>query len=441
MGDVYSQALFTIIVAAGESANDEIPHLRGVSQRIEVRLKERIAFRVFTHAACAINKSKWASRAWTFQEGYLSPRRLIFTDEEVFFLCNHSFVAESSKVSIQHDTLRQAQQSDLWKLFPVIPKKSVYHDRVEMTRVIEKHISEYSKRNLSYESDSLNALIGVLSNATKEDHSFPIRHLWGVPYHGFNTSLAFSLHWKHDTVARRRRAFPSWSWCGWSGAVSFERRGARLTYNSSMCLFSVRLATGERVPLYELGCRPNLALNEMPRDLLITTRIVPCHFVPGVQQTATSSQPYTEFLVDENSFARVPVSMDEPSLASGTRYVGILLERELSDVNSLAMVMLLAKAVDDDDDDDDDNNKNNNHYERVGHVELESEKQYLTRDYVSNGQRLFHDRYNCEPWFCVQFCNVQYVDREGTPYGHFKPDKLHLQPWYRDAEIREICLR
>lgn len=432
MGDVYSQAFFTIIVAAGENANDKIPHLRGVNPRVEVRLKEHIAFRVFTHAACALGKSKWASRAWTFQEGYLSPRRLIFTDEDVFFLCNRCLAAESSKVNIQNETLKQAKQSDIWKFIPAIPQKSNWKDKAERMAALERHISEFSKRHLSFESDSLNALLGVLSDATKERHSFPIRHHWGVPYRGPSTSMQFDIHWKHHAVAKRRPAFPSWSWCGWSGGVSFEQRGTPISYDGSLCLFSVRLPMGERIALGETVRSPIPASKGMPKDLFIKTRIVLFHFAPEAPQTTETFQPHAGFLVDENSFAQVPVAMDEWPLASDTQCIGILLEHELSKLTSSAMVMLVAKAVGD-------------HYERVGIVELHSERETLVRSYVSNGQRPLHDGYSCEPWFCVQFCDVHYVDgegkQEGLPFSPFKPDKLSLQPWYRDAEIKEICLR
>ena len=304
------------------------------------------------------------------------------------------------------------------------------------------NISEFSNREMSVDSDSLNALLGVLSDATKERHYSSIQHLWGIPYHGHGTTLLISIHWKHHAVAQRRPAFPSWSWCGWSGGVSFEHRGTPISYDSSVCLFSVRLLTGggvetdKRVALCEALRTPTPRLKEMPRGLLIKTRIVPFHFAPEAQQTApdaqqttTPSQPYAVFRVDENSSAWVPAAMDESPCTSGTRYVGILLEHELSNLKSTAMIMLLAKAVYD-------------HFERVGIVELHSEKESLNRWYVSNGQRPRHDGFNRPKWLCVEFCDVQpYVDGEGKPYAHFKPDTLPLQPWYRDAEIKEICLR
>lgn len=43
----------------------------------------------------SIKQSKWATRGWTYQEGCLSRRRLIFTEKEVLFLCNKLLVKET----------------------------------------------------------------------------------------------------------------------------------------------------------------------------------------------------------------------------------------------------------------------------------------------------------------------------------------------------------
>jgi len=42
-----------------------------------------------------IEKSVWASRGWTDQEGYLANRRLVFTDQEVYFECRGMAVQDS----------------------------------------------------------------------------------------------------------------------------------------------------------------------------------------------------------------------------------------------------------------------------------------------------------------------------------------------------------
>ena len=113
---------------------------------------------------------------------------------------------------------------------------------------IGNRIAEYSKRDLTYTSDALNAMLGILR--AMEDRSPPLRHFWGVPVssepglwflgdtgtwktadrESAGVALMTGLCWTLIRPAERRLGFPSWSWTGWEGAVdpkcsdSFEWR-------------------------------------------------------------------------------------------------------------------------------------------------------------------------------------------------------------------------
>ncbi|KAF2111887.1 hypothetical protein BDV96DRAFT_690233 [Lophiotrema nucula] len=109
---------------------------------------------------------------------------------------------------------------------------------------VRNRLNEYSQRELTYESDALNAIAGVLS-------AFVTRnvldgHIWGIPvikglnYHrpGGNSfrlmplsdKIAHGLCWTPNLSAarmtqnpiRRRDGFPSWSWVGWVDCRSWE---------------------------------------------------------------------------------------------------------------------------------------------------------------------------------------------------------------------------
>jgi hypothetical protein len=95
---------------------------------------------------------------------------------------------------------------------------------------------------LSYEKDSLNALKAVLDRFPNQDYQ--IEHLWGVPlqpkphlmYPFYAEPPAtqtlmhscfdfpYGLCWTHgakESASQRRESFPSWSWTGWVGPVSW----------------------------------------------------------------------------------------------------------------------------------------------------------------------------------------------------------------------------
>lgn len=163
--------------------------------------------------------SHWASRGWTFQECCLAGRRLIFTADQTLFLCNRSMVAESVKPRIVRDQYLHFDFAHL------ISRPTMQGDT--STHFLEQ-VQEYSGRNISYDSDSLNAFLGVLHQwetrlaRTKK----PMSHLWGLPIRGTTThgpgSVNFYFLWRHDfRDAVRRPDFPSWSWAGWAGRKHF----------------------------------------------------------------------------------------------------------------------------------------------------------------------------------------------------------------------------
>lgn len=81
--------------------------------------------------------------------------------------------------------------------------------------------SDYTSRAMTNESDSLNALLGVL-NVWERTLLPPGSCVWGLPLKAHPACLG----WMHPrgvgASPRRRPAFPSWSWTGWAGEVSTD---------------------------------------------------------------------------------------------------------------------------------------------------------------------------------------------------------------------------
>jgi hypothetical protein len=85
-------------------------------------------------------------------------------------------------------------------------------------------LEEFTKRNLSYDSDALDAIAGALN--TLDSQPFPTRHIWGLPFASHDkdletSNISVALHWYHPDPVVRRAGFPSWSPLGWRGPAVF----------------------------------------------------------------------------------------------------------------------------------------------------------------------------------------------------------------------------
>tara|TARA_R110002003_G_scaffold52_17_gene4470 strand:+ start:9308 stop:9538 length:231 start_codon:yes stop_codon:yes gene_type:complete len=69
------------------------------------------------------------------------------------------------------------------------------------------HITEYTWRELSYDSDALKAISGALAVLPPAMGS-PVYHITGVPFtkstHTSHGSITIALHWMHLSDCRRR---------------------------------------------------------------------------------------------------------------------------------------------------------------------------------------------------------------------------------------------
>ena len=96
-------------------------------------------------------------------------------------------------------------------------------------------ITEYTRRDLSFQSDALNAMQGIFRAFAALPS--PTRHFWGIPMDiwpadkpGYprgsagklcsEESFARSLYWFLKEPSHRREGFPTWSWAGWKGKIS-----------------------------------------------------------------------------------------------------------------------------------------------------------------------------------------------------------------------------
>lgn len=212
MDRIYENAELTIVASEGKSPMHGLPGVyhRGRQHQRLIKLGPLTLASMPPRPNCEIASSKWHTRAWTFQEGLLSRRRLVFTERQFYFQCRDMYRYDCLRISPSrcHNKMELSR-------YPVFPlsKLGALPAHVNFRACVK----EYTKRELSYPSDALNAVIGILNAFAKI--KTPILHLWGVPIRGYLTfysteALYEGLTW-WSKGATRRVGFPSWSWVGW----------------------------------------------------------------------------------------------------------------------------------------------------------------------------------------------------------------------------------
>jgi hypothetical protein len=216
MSGIYAAAQLTIVAAAGQDPSHGLPGVHRDFKLPNICYKTIRANQlvVLPFSGCTnITNSKWHSRAWTFQEGFSSRRRLCFTDSEVLYICN-----SGTRGDILHPgTLSRRSLDDC------LPTHgSLLRDHESVIARAMRYMQAYSRRRLTYDSDALNAIKSSLDASAHGDNSF--YHCWGVPFK-YNPNidrLHIGLNWHYEATCRRRHDFPSWSMLGWEGPIRWH---------------------------------------------------------------------------------------------------------------------------------------------------------------------------------------------------------------------------
>jgi hypothetical protein len=234
MGGIYASAQLTLIAAAGCDPTYGLPGLDPDS-RPKLRSLElgsvRLTLLPPLEGFKEITKSTWATRGWTLQEGFLSKRRLVFLNSQVVFVCDTGAQYEGAISNTQ--VACALEYRDGW-----LPQD--YRFNPDTLVNAKGCLAVFSRRHLSFESDSLDAIVGALNTFKKQS----VHHIWGVPFRrtlddstrrfsaqpertrivpaAYESGLA--MFWAHWKFCKRRPEFPSWSPMGWSGPISWLHR-------------------------------------------------------------------------------------------------------------------------------------------------------------------------------------------------------------------------
>jgi hypothetical protein len=232
MDQIYQGAFATLIALSGKSADSGIPGVQRQPKRkpqMYAKFGEiKMASRMPTLEE-ELDRSTWMERAWTYQEAVLSQRCIIFTEHQVFFSCNEM---ECSEVKGRSRGSRYQIAGDLLtpdsKLHPL--KDPLIHfeiwNRLNLwdwsiqgyprLKIYNSFIGNYTRRNMTKDSDSLNAITALLKRM--QGTIFPKGFLYGLPIEMFRHALLWSQNFNGGQRSARRRTegnFPSWSWVAW----------------------------------------------------------------------------------------------------------------------------------------------------------------------------------------------------------------------------------
>ncbi|RTE83933.1 hypothetical protein BHE90_001520 [Fusarium euwallaceae] len=227
MNAVYANAQVTIVAAAGEDSAYGLPGVSRARQQPCARVQGHSLVAVPREPADYIQNSVWWTRGWTFQEGVLSRRRLIFTEHEVSYECRGMVARECVELPERIHRIAATR-------YPIHEDARVFSRRSHgRGPSIWTQISEYTERHLTHDYDILNAMLGIFEVAA--ERKTPVYHLCGVPIirRRFNNTdgqtlleaFVTGLCWKVDS-GTRREGFPSWSWTGWKGRAHGAKQAA-----------------------------------------------------------------------------------------------------------------------------------------------------------------------------------------------------------------------
>ncbi|KAK1504373.1 uncharacterized protein CCOS01_16825 [Colletotrichum costaricense] len=228
MDQIYGDAELSIIAIGAKDPSYGLPGLSlGRTQHVPITktIGEQGIVTNFSHQwqLDQISRSKWSTRGWTFQETCLSRRRLYFSNYEVSFECH-------DMMCFEHLTRPLALQGNL-----------EHHERPEWTLLntpdgIWAILQKYCDRQLTYSSDRLAAVSGVLKKWSRVNPG--CFSYWGIPIvasgwlvvdatasrRAFLAGLQWEIRPEGKNYARLA-GFPSWSWVSQNGKTLFGHYG------------------------------------------------------------------------------------------------------------------------------------------------------------------------------------------------------------------------
>jgi hypothetical protein len=220
MQSIYSGAFVTIIALSGSTANSGLPRLtqrKGVHSQLSCIISGKQLVGLMPTLSQQIWTAPWGKRAWTLQEGLLSPRSLYVSDHGLYFECNGMQCCESlndTRSWAHHLHIDSDPKQGGWlasKVGDGCLRMQIENPSHRLERYGSR-LTLYSYRFMTNSVDGINAFTGILEFLqTMYTKGF----YQGLPIE----DLQWGLLWRSHAPPKRRPGFPTWSWAGWEGKL------------------------------------------------------------------------------------------------------------------------------------------------------------------------------------------------------------------------------
>jgi hypothetical protein len=226
MDDIYGHAVFTVVNADHQyrlNADSALPGVRPNTRKVYQFIAATDSFSVMANSCPRLQEdldlSKWRSRAWTFQEEFLSRALLIFTSSQGFLQAGERLFCE--------DMIFEADQRGTALIPLTYNTAQSYHCKADADATGEFDLEDfcfiiesYVKRDITFDGDAIRAVLGMLRRFSVKLDGRDSGLIFGHPRATFDYSLCWaSIRFYPNT---RRSGFPSWSWASRKQHVEFD---------------------------------------------------------------------------------------------------------------------------------------------------------------------------------------------------------------------------
>lgn len=198
MANIYSYSLITLVAATGKDADSGLPGVTmprdGWQTEVHVPVPENdVPMSLVPSMNALINEDSnfltgtiWSTRGWTFQERELARRVIVFTDQQIYWVCEEAYGIEETNMDTDLARCDWDQMEEPRALSLDVDQKQTNNKIVHMSYNLDKCIEYYQRKSLTNEGDAFDAFPAIIQ--TIEDQTGE-GFLWGLAKSTFDTAI------------------------------------------------------------------------------------------------------------------------------------------------------------------------------------------------------------------------------------------------------------